>query len=194
VQPYAPFGPLFTGRLLRLSAPAPDDHALFARWSEQDGYQRGFDNDPARPISAEAHAEWERPFLQAPNSFIFRLRTLDDDRLIGVGALGDVQWVHRTAMLGLAIGDPDYRGRGYGSDAVQLLLRYAFEELNLSKVWLSTIAFNVPAQRTFERAGFVREGVQRSMIERDGRRFDLLLYGLLRQEWLSHPSALPPEP
>ncbi len=96
------FGPLFTGRLVRLAAPTPDDHTAFARWSEQDGYQRGFDNDPAKPISAEAHAEWERPFLNAPNSYLFRLRTLEDDRLIGPGALSDVRWVLRTAMLGLA--------------------------------------------------------------------------------------------
>ena len=181
----SPFGPLFTGRLVRLAAPTPDDHADFARWSEQDGYQRGFDNDPARPISAEAHAEWERPFLNAPNSYVFRLRTLEDDLLTGVGALGDVQWAHRTAMLGLAIGDPAYWGRGYGSDAIRLLLRYGFEERNLHKVWLSTIGFNVRAQRAFERAGFVREGVQREMIEWAGRRFDLLLYGMLRDEWLA---------
>jgi RimJ/RimL family protein N-acetyltransferase len=181
----SPFRPLFTGRLLRLAAPTPDDHVVFARWSEQDGYQRGFDDDPARPVSAEAHAAWEAPFLTAPDSYLFRLRTLDDDRMIGVGALGNVQWVHRTAMLGIAIGDPEYRGRGYGSDAVALLLRYGFEALNLLKVWLTTIEFNARARRAFERAGFVREGVQRSIIEREGRRFDLLYYGMLREEWLA---------
>jgi len=181
----SPFGPLFIGTLVRLAAPAPDDHAAFARWSEQDGYQRGFDNDPAKPISAEAHAEWERPFLNAPQSYMFRLRTLEDDRLIGVGALGDVQWVHRTAMLGIAIGDPEYWDRGYGSEAVRLLLRYGFEELNLHKLWLTTIGFNVRAQRAFEKVGFVREGVQRDMIEREGRRFDLLYYDMLRADWLA---------
>lgn len=181
----SPFGPLFTGTLLRLAAPAPDDHADFARWSEQDGYQRSFDNDPARPISAEAHAAWEAPFLNTPNSYLFRLRTLDEDRMIGIGALGDVQWVHRTAMLGIAIGDPAYWSRGYGSDAIFLLLRYGFEELNLHRVSLTTISFNVRAQRAFEKAGFVREGVQRDTIERAGQRYDLLHYGMLRREWFS---------
>jgi RimJ/RimL family protein N-acetyltransferase len=68
---------------------------------------------------------------------------------------------------------------------VRLLLRYGFEELNPHKVWLTTIGFNVRAQRTFERAGFVQKGVQREMIERAGRRFDLLHYGMLRDEWLA---------
>ena len=50
---------IFTGRLVRLAAPRPDDHETFARGSENDQYLRTMDNDPARPISAEAHAAWE---------------------------------------------------------------------------------------------------------------------------------------
>jgi RimJ/RimL family protein N-acetyltransferase len=174
---------LFTGQLVRLAAPRPEDHETFARWSEQDGYQRTFDNDPARPISAEAHAAWETPYLQSPNSFIFRMRTLTDDALIGVVALGPIEWMLQCAMLGIAIGDPDDWGKGYGSDAITLMLRYAFHELNLYRVWLSTIAYNTRAVRVFEKAGFKPEGAWREMIHRDGRRFDVLQYGMLRHEW-----------
>ena len=174
---------IFTGRLVRLAAPRPDDHETFARWSENDQYLRTMDNDPARPISAEAHAAWEAPFLQSPTSFIFRIRTLADDALIGVVALGDVQWMHQCAMLGIAIGDPAYWGKGYGSDAIDLMLRYAFLELNLYRVWLTTIAYNERAKRAFEKAGFRPEGAWREMIHRDGKRFDVLHYGLLRHEW-----------
>jgi RimJ/RimL family protein N-acetyltransferase len=177
------FPSVFRGSLLRLAAPRPDDADHFAGWSEDDVYLRSFDNDPARPLSPDGYAEWERPFLSAPNSFLFRLRTLEDDLLIGIAALGDLQWNHRTAMLGLAIGHPEYRGRGYGSDAVRLLLRYAFRELDLYRVWLHTLGYNRRAQRCFERAGFRPEGVGRSAIQREGQRFDLLYYGLLRDEW-----------
>jgi RimJ/RimL family protein N-acetyltransferase len=177
------FPPLFAGSLVRLAAPRPDDSIAFARWSEDDQYLRIMDDDPARPVSPEAHADWERPFLQMPNAFMFRVRTLEDDTMIGTVALGNVQWVHRTAMLGIAIGDPRYRGRGYGSDAIKLILGYAFRELNLYRVWLHTLGFNLPAQRAFERAGFKREGAQRGAIWREGRRTDLLYYGMLREEW-----------
>ena len=186
------FKPLYRGKLLRLAAPHPEDAEAFARWSNDDHYLRHFENDPARPINAQQHADWERPHLAAPNSYIFRLRTLEDarpdaDKLIGVVALGDVQWVHRTAMLGIAIGERAYRGRGYGSEAIRLLLRYGFEELNLYRIWLTTISFNLPAIRCYERAGFVREGAQRAMIEREGRRFDLLYFGMIRDEWRDAP-------
>lgn len=160
------FDPLFTGRLVRLAAPRPDDHQLFAKWSENDQYLRIADNEPAKPISPEAHQKWEQPWLDAPNSFIFRLRTVADDRLIGAAGLGPVEWMHRTAMFGIAIGDPDYWGKGYGPDAIRLMLGY-----------------NTRAIRAYEKCGFVREGAQRQAIQREGQRFDLVYFGILREEW-----------
>lgn len=183
------FEPLFTGRLVRLAAPRPDDHQLFAKWSENDQYLRIADNDPAKPVSPEAHQKWEQPWLDAPNSFMFRLRTVADDRLIGVVALADLQWMHRTAMLGIAIGDPDYWGKGYGSDAIQLILGYAFRELDLYRVWMHTLGYNARAIRAYEKAGFVREGAQRRAIQREGRRFDLVYFGMLREEWEQRRAA-----
>jgi RimJ/RimL family protein N-acetyltransferase len=106
------FETIFTGRLVRLAAPRPDDHQAFARWSENDQYLRITDDDPARPLSAEAHAAWEGPFLQSPDAAMFRIRTLADDALIGVVALASIKWDNGTAMLGIAIGDPDYWGKG----------------------------------------------------------------------------------
>lgn len=179
---------LFTGRLVRLAAPRPDDHESFAHWSENDAYLRIMDNDPARPISAEAHAAWEAPFLQSPSSFMFRIRTLADDALIGLVALGDIQWMHQCAMVGIAIGDPEYWGKGYGSDALRLIVRYGFLELNLYRLWLTTIAYNERAVRAFEKVGFRREGAWRQMIHRDGQRFDVLHFGLLRPEWEALPA------
>jgi len=184
---------LFTGQLVRLAAPRPDDHETFARFSENDAYLRIMDNDPARPVSAEAHAAWETPFLQGPHSYVFRIRTLADDTLIGVVALGDLQWNHQCAMMGIAIGDPDYWGKGYGSDAIQLMLRYAFHELNLYRVWLSTIGYNTRAARAFEKAGFRPEGVWREMIARDGQRFDVLHFGMLRPEWETLQAQVRPD-
>ena len=183
MQTHCIFKPLFTGKLVRLAAPAPDDAEHFARWSNDDSYLRMCENDPAKPITAEAYAQWERPFLSAPGSYFFRLRTLDGDRMIGTVVIADVQSVHRTGMMGIVIGEREYRGKGYGSDAIRLILRFAFDELNLYRVWTHTISFNRDAMRAYERAGFRHEGTGRGMIEREGRRFDLVHYGMLREEW-----------
>lgn len=177
------FKPLFTGTLVRLAAPTPDDHRHFARWSENDQYLRIMDNDPARPLSPEAHAAWEQSFLSAPNMFLFRLRMLADDTLIGLVGLADVQWTNQTAMLGIAIGDPAYWGKGYGSDALRLIVNYAFDELNLYRVWLSVIGYNARAIAVYEKAGFKPEGIGQCAIQREGKRHDLIYYGILREEW-----------
>jgi RimJ/RimL family protein N-acetyltransferase len=177
------FKPLFNGKLVRLAAPQADDHVAFAQWSQNDDYLRTMDNDPARPVTPEAHAQWEQGWSGAPNMFFFRLRTLADDKLIGMVVLGGVEWTNQTASLGIAIGDPAYWSKGYGTDAMQLILGYAFRELNLHRVTSSTISYNVRSVKVHEKVGFKREGTQRESIQREGQRYDVIHFGILRHEW-----------
>ena len=83
----------------------------------------------------------------------------------------------------MGIGPAELRGQGLGTEALQLLLQFAFEELNLRRVGLTVLAYNERAIKTYQAAGFVEEGVIREAAERDGSRYDLLIYGLLRDEW-----------
>ncbi|MBC8170866.1 MAG: GNAT family N-acetyltransferase [Anaerolineae bacterium] len=177
------FKPLFTGRLVRLAAPQPDDHLHFAKWSENDEYLRVMDNDPARPQSAQAHQLWEQSFSGASNLFFFRLRTLSDDTLIGLAALGDVHLTNHTASLGIAISDPAYWSKGYGTDAMRLIVGYGFRELNLHRITSSTISYNVRSIKVHEKVGFKHEGIQRESIQREGQRYDVIHFGILRSEW-----------
>ena len=177
------FQPLFSGTQVRLAAPQPGDREQFAHWSENDAYLRIMDNDPARPLTPEAWADFEASILTNPTCFHFHLRTLADDRLIGMAGLAEVQWPHQTATLGIAIGDPAYWGKGYGSDGMRLLLGYGFRELNLYRIGSSTISYNLRAIKAHEKVGFQREGVQRGFIQREGQRFDLIQFGILRPEW-----------
>lgn len=172
---------LFTGQLVRLAAPSEDEKAAFARWSNDPDYMRHLDDDPVRPMAAE-HFSLPRK-EGAPHSVEFRIRTLADDKLIGFVALFNIKWSNGSAVLAIGIGEPDYRGKGYGSDALDLTISYAFRELNLHRVGLSVIGYNARAIRAYEKVGFVREGVRREAIHRDGRRYDEVLMGILRSEW-----------
>jgi RimJ/RimL family protein N-acetyltransferase len=179
------FKPLFTGKLVRLAAPQPDDSLSFAKWTENDDYLRTMDNDPARPQNPATYAEWEQGFINAPNVYHFRLRTLEDDKLIGMVVLGGVQWTNQTAMLGINIGDPAYWSKGYGTDAMRLIVGYGFRELNLHRITSSTISYNTRSIGVHEKVGFKREGIQRESIQREGQRFDVIHFGILRHEWES---------
>jgi RimJ/RimL family protein N-acetyltransferase len=69
-----------------------------------------------------------------------------------------------------------------------LVLRFAFHEINLHRLQLTVFAYNERAIASYERLGFVREGVFREFINHDGRRYDMILYGLLRHEWEARSS------
>ncbi len=174
---------LFRGQLVRLAAPAEGDAQAFARWTEDASYLRSLDTDYAHPVSVQEFAKRLNPEAAHPNRIEFHLRTLEDDRLIGFVALHTIEWNNQAALLAIGIGEPAYRGRGYGTDALLLALHYGFEELNLHRVGLNVIANNARAIRTYERIGFRREGALRGAVSRDGSRYDVLLMGMLKDEW-----------
>jgi RimJ/RimL family protein N-acetyltransferase len=154
-----------------------------ARWSENSDFLRLVDTDYARPKPARAFEDKTDANAEGQNAIEFRIRTIAEDRLVGFIAIHGIEWNNQAGELSIGIGDPADWDRGYGSEAMQMMLRYAFNELNLYRVGLNTISYNERAIRVYERAGFVREGVQRSFGQRDGRRYDLILMSILQDEW-----------
>lgn len=176
-------GNLFFGRRVRLSALRPEDAHAVARWYEDAEFGRMFDSSPAVPRTPARIARWFEDADRSRDSFTFAIRPLYTEELLGIVDLDTIQWTHRTAWLAIAIGEPDNRGQGYGTDAMHLLLRFAFDELNLHRLQLTVFEYNRRAIRLYERLGFVREGVFREALLRDGRRWDMYLYGLLAREY-----------
>ena len=91
--------------------------------------------------------------------------------------------------VSIAIGEAKQWGKGYGYEAMQLVLRFAFDELNLHRVQLTVFCYNKRAIALYEKLGFQREGIHREHLQRDGRRYDMYLYGLLRSEWENRTST-----
>jgi len=178
-------GTLLSGQLVRLTAKQVGDNAIMAPWSDDAEYDRLLSDWPARP---ESVADLERDDVRHRehphgDSYEFMIRTLSDDRLIGFCGIRDVQWNHQTCEVGIGIGVADYRGHGYGTDAMRLLVGFAFRELNLHRITLETGATNARAIRAYQKAGFQIEVVQRAREYRDGVRNDILTMGLLRRDW-----------
>ena len=177
---------LLEGQLVRLVLPEPKIVGeAFAKWSRDAEYSRWLDTAPARQYLAKPAQEWWEKVLeeQKANHFLFMICTLTGDRLIGFVELDDVQWTHGDTFVGIGIGEPDYRGKGYGTDAMRVILRFAFMELNLHRVSLDVFEYNPRAIRSYEKVGFVVEGRKRQVVNRDGRRWDDIYMGILREEW-----------
>jgi RimJ/RimL family protein N-acetyltransferase len=141
------------------------------------------------PIRLEATADWIRNVSEhnLKTRAVFAVR--QDGVLKGVAQLHTLDWIHRTALLGIYIGDAGERGAGLGRAATCLLLDYAFHGLDLHRVGLEVVASNVGARRLYEQLGFALEGLQRQAYLRAGAREDIALYGLLKPEW----SFIPPD-
>ncbi|PJF44100.1 MAG: N-acetyltransferase, partial [Phototrophicales bacterium] len=90
---------------------------------------------------------------------------------------------NRSSEVGISIGQPSYWDQGYGTDAMRVLLRYGFYEINLHRIELKVYSFNERAIRSYEKLGFQKEVVARQAIFRDGQYHDVIIMGLLRSEW-----------
>ena len=176
-------GNLFSGPRVRLTAIRPDDVPAVTRWYEDSEFSRQYDASPAFPRpAARVHNYLFEP-EKSESAFRFGIRLHHSDDLIGLVDLDSIVWTSGVGWLAIGIGEPLYRGQGYGSEAMALLLRFAFHELNLHRVQLTVFSYNLRAIHLYERLGFVREGVMREFLYRDRQRFDVVLYGLLAREW-----------
>jgi RimJ/RimL family protein N-acetyltransferase len=154
---------------------------------------RMMDTAPARPLSAamvkKQYEKIEKQMEEDKNFYYFTIRAREDDRLIGRADLHWIDWANGQALLQLGIGAADDRCKGYGTQALRMLLRFAFAELNLFRVGAIVPAYNEGAIALLKKFGFVQEVCRRKSLERDGQRWDLYEFGLLRDEWQEHARA-----
>lgn len=182
---------LFTGRLVRLAATTPEDIATVAQWSTDADFLRRQQFLPARPLNEQEITESYLSGGHSHNSTHFRLRRLSDDRLVGYVVLYDIYWNLQTALVGIAIGNRVDRGKGYGRDGMELILRYAFDELNLYRVGLSVLERNHEARQLYSGVGFQQEGILRASDYRDGVRGNDIIMGILAPEWRQRRTTQP---
>jgi RimJ/RimL family protein N-acetyltransferase len=177
---------LLTGELVHLVAADPQQTAeAYSRWSRDSEFWRLMASDISQPYSkkqtAASFEKWQGK--EDPDNFYFSIRTLNGDQMIGDIGLDGVQWNHGDTFVGIGIGERDFWGKGYGTDAMRIILRYAFTELNLWRVSLDVFEYNPRAVRSYEKAGFVHEGRIRQALNRAGKRWDIIFMGITREEW-----------
>lgn len=111
-------------------------------------------------------------------------------RLIGEVRLWRVSEANKAAMLTIFIGEKNLWGKGYGTDALRLVLHHAFDRMDLHRVELHVFGFNRRAIRSYEKVGFVLEGTRREALRRRGTHHDILVMGILRDEFYAREALL----
>lgn len=177
---------MIIGPKTRFRAIEEHDLPLLAKWL----------NDPSIaalvvgwtfPVSETQQREWFARSSSDSRNKRWMVETAEG-QTIGLTGLWDIDWQNRHALTALKIGETAQHGKGYGSDAIMLVMAYAFQQVGLERLWSEILAYNVPSYRAYvERCGWKVEGVLRKHVYRHGEFHDALRVGILKDEFLALP-------
>lgn len=179
---------LYQGSLISLtSIDLEKDAEIISSWTHDVETMHLCDIQPVRPLSPwklkKIFENLEKKAEDQRNLYLFAIRKLSDNRLIGVMKLDSIEFIHGAGKVKLVIGDSQDRHQGYGSEALRLVLHYAFSELNLHRLAAVIPDYNQTALEFLARSGFSEEVRQSQAINRFGQRWDLIFMGILKHEW-----------
>lgn len=179
--------PFLVGKRLYLRAPEPQDAAPFQR-AVSDPFTRQWLLNRF-PISLKQEIEFiERmnPLGQPPTQTIFSIVLKKNHQLIGNMGLFRINWLDRKAETAALIISDNYRGKGYGVEAKELLLEYAFNTLGLHRIESCAMSDNERSIAYLRKSGYIEEGVQREAVFKHGIWVDLVCFSMLETEWRKH--------
>ncbi len=175
---------MIIGKELRLRAIERSDLPRFVHWlNDPDVIENLIQRCPISLVHEEAWFEENLKKPKPEQSMVIETLLADEWTPIGVMGLFDLDWLARVAEVGIFIGEKQLWNRGLGTKAMQLMLRFAFNTLNLNKIKLHVYETNPRAIQSYQKAGFVEEGRLRKEEFINGRYVDVIYMGILRDEW-----------
>lgn len=135
------------------------------------------------PVNRIREKEWYERLYADNTQVVVGIRLKRSHRYIGNCGLHAIDSLHRKAEAGIAIGEKDCWGKGYGTEAMELLLDYGFDTLNLHRIFLRVYDFNKRAMGSYKKIGFKQEGTYRDDIFKAGRYYDTHVLSVLEKEW-----------
>jgi diamine N-acetyltransferase len=180
--------PYRVGKTVYLRAfDATADAELFVEWfndPEVTCFMRRY-----LPMSLAQQVEFLRAQEGKDTAVMLAIVRREDDRLIGATGIHDIDIRNRNAWFGIAIGDKTAQGNGHGTEVTRLMMELAFRTLNLHRFYLHVYEFNERARHVYEKLGFRVEGRLRQDYYHEGRYWDTIVMGILREEWEASAEA-----
>jgi RimJ/RimL family protein N-acetyltransferase len=177
------------GKLVRLRAYEKSDLDAVMKWVNDEEVTDLLGGEMlAYPVSSLAEAKFiDAAASPSDRHKDFAIETLADRRYIGAISFNVIDWRNRSAGLGIVIGDKSLWGKGYGTDAMRVLMRLAFDKMNLHRLWLHVHDYNPRAIASYEKCGFKREGVLRQEHFARGKHHDTIVMAILESEYRAAP-------
>jgi diamine N-acetyltransferase len=174
------------GNRIRFRAPERNDLPTFVNWINDPEVRAGL--SLFLPMSMAQEEQWFDDMLKRPveeHPLSIEVKNKNDWFIIGNIGLFNFDSIARSAEVGILIGDKTYWNKGYGTEALKLLLKHGFETLNLNRIFLRVYEDNPRAIRCYEKVGFVHEGRMRQGRFTQGKFVDILIMSILHKEWKS---------
>ena len=174
---------MYTGEKVKLRAYKKEDIVLAQQYLNDAETKRLLSPGVPYPFTLEEETKWFEKISANNDNYSFAVETLEESKYIGGCGVNGLDWKNSIATVGIFIGDKNYWGKGYGTDAMKVLLKFIFEQMNINKVKLFVYSFNERAVKSYEKSGFKREGVLRQEMFRDGKYNDEYVMGILKDEY-----------
>ena len=171
--------PIMEGKDIYLRLINEEDTDNIIRWRNSDFVRRNFIYQ--KPFSRQGHEQWMKTMIDTGKVVQFIIYTRKG-RPVGSVYLRDIDRVHKKAEYGVFIGEKDALGQGYGTQAAELMIHYAFEHLKLHKLMLRVLADNKQACRSYEKAGFVQEAYLKDEVFLEGAYRDVIYMAVIHEE------------
>lgn len=154
------------------------DHIV--EWRNKDSVRKNFIYQAL--FTRESHENWIRTMIETGKVVQMMICEMATGRAVGSVYIRDIEPIHKKAEYGIFIGEDDARGKGYGTAAAKLMIKYCFEERKLHRLFLRVYAENAQAIASYEKAGFVKEAYLHDDVYVDGRYRDIVLMGIINQQ------------
>jgi len=175
----------YTGKKVKLREYRKEDIALRLMYINDPEVAASLTPDVVYPITSHEEEEWFESISALSDTYKFAIEALNDNQFIGGCSISGVDWKNSVATIGLFIGNRNYRGKGYGSDALRVLTDFIFMQMNINKIRLIVYSYNESAIKCYEKCGYIIEGVLRKEIFKDNQYYDKISMGLLKAEYLT---------
>lgn len=177
---------MLVGEKVRIRAMEASDMEAVLRWMNDPEIVRSLGT--RLPISRDEQEEWYQRTIKDKSKKKMIIET-PDGQAVGQVSLMNIDWRNRSAEVGITIGEKDCWGQGLAADAMITVMRFAFYEWNLHRIWLEVVEYNERAIRLYERLGFVRDGLLREAAFAGNRYWDKVVMSILKPELEARYSA-----
>ncbi|REG04689.1 GNAT family N-acetyltransferase [Pelolinea submarina] len=176
---------MITGKHIRLRAITKGDLAQFVIWMNDPDVFRN--TSMFAPLSPEQEEQWYQDTLThrvEEQPLAIEVKTDGGWKLVGDVGLMNLDQRIRSAEIGIFIGDKSCWDKGYGTEALQMILDFGFGSVNLNRIYLRVFETNPRGIHCYEKVGFQHEGRMRQAYYLDGKYIDVLLMSILKSEWM----------